>query len=430
MIRSYQRLFAAPRLAKWIEVKWYALLARIPGTPQFRRAIRRSCVGQVRERLKLLDGLQSLDATTRHNLRSRIRDSEKRLAIVQTRFEAGIVAALPAVLYLLVVLAQYAMAPILPRVVTTPGQEGWSLVALILAPVIMFWPGNWAMHQRSTGLLTATLLLGGWPGILVVAGGALHQSGVTWHPLLISLGTFWIGLAPAWLSIIGMIVLMIAAFLIFERWKRNRYFDDVLVIGFLRVLSVIEQEPHQWDRDTRQHLGLRVRWLAACLEHDMAHRLRIGDPRADAAWQDTCGQMAYAVRSLMGWVRAPSAKTHSSVVERTVGQLLCSVNGYWGDLECLASPHRSIRQILREGVGAICRFCRTLLFAILPFALFTLVQHSPWPFGSGFVEGLQVFSYLWFLIVCCNAWMPNFNSAFAAVKDLLGSLPFSGRPQP
>lgn len=416
------------------------VLAKIPGTRQFRRRMRKLIVKDARESLQKFMTLEALDQNTRQNLRHQIRRHENRLAVVEEGFLQCSSRVFQVIVWgfwlVLLVLGPYAAAswfrlrPSFFEMVNS-SISGFFLSMFVMGFSIQIFKrtdqvflGNDQTDLSPLWIINSLIMS-------LIGFGVLLQVVISSRLIFtIRIYDFLIMMFVTAFAYIVVISILFAVFVmiafIWTRYVFYRCPDFVIIDRLIRILSLVEKNPQRWgELQFKKELAFRLETIANCLAHHLPRQLKTEDALTDSWLADVALKSAVAIRGLKKWVITPKQDTRDQLIARLARNLTLTATGNWDGLEqttpeVSAGTQKSWFHRLASLLGRLLSaFSLLILSWVLPYTPLALEQPL-----AGYLTlvgiGVAVFGITTMLD---PSWVDKLN----ALKEFMGLLPFTGR---
>jgi hypothetical protein len=421
---AYQASFM--RLRDWLCEKYLSYIPKsyllyIPGTKQFRSRYQRQIANEARRGLKLFTNLHTLDYTTKQRLFYQIRSHENRKAImvIGRRYTGTIVL----VLYLFAILAIYTYYT-LPSLDMPTRQNIYQYLFIgVFCAVTGIFRRQFAPRIYPSIIVLWIILY--WILRIPSIDSRLKSE----YPFFLEY-LWWIQnvslISGIFVTIVAVLlfVIILVLWCLFDRRLKTNHPDTVLINVLLRVLSIVEKQPHHWaDLKFRRQLIPMIEEAASCIQYGLCRQCQSGDNNLDVWVQDIMTRKAAALRELKKWVLTPKADTRGQFIARVAASFSQIVSGNWDALEQIEPRKLSHLQLWRTRMGAA---LGALFMSGLPVLLLWVFQQTSVAFKGVLAEYATLGAYIWAVLTLFMAYDPLFGPKAAALKEVVQSLPVLG----
>jgi hypothetical protein len=204
------------------------------------------------------------------------------------------------------------------------------------------------------------------------------------------------------------------------KFARNHL--DVLIYQQSKtLLALSENDRAKWNSFEQKRVIMhKLEDIAKLLTRHLARNLRSGDASTDIWFEGEARRIAQAFRNQKQQILAPKQDTQEQFTLRMSSNLKCILTGSLGEL-----PSADIPKIAaRNWAHSLFHFARIVLSALVPLAVFLLIQSTSLAFEKPVSDYILLGVLIWIAISIIAVTDPDLTQKDSVLSMILRSIPF------
>lgn len=250
------------------------------------------------------------------------------------------------------------------------------------------------------------------------AYGAWHLYQIALHrPLMNSLAIIFFSFSASVASLLLLLGEGIISSLAVSLQKRRfycRYPEAYLTSALMKCYESTATARDWSNLVKRQSMIKEMESASICVEHFLYAKLTIGQDAVDLWWKREMKRRAAGIREMKKWCLLPKSDTRVMLRDRLRHLLYCVLAGDWDALPAADVDETAGRKLL----GRLQSLLNGSLLAVLPAAVFWLVQKTPAAISAPYSEYIKILLIIWATINILNGLDPSFNLKIDLLRNL------------